>query len=131
MQHSLLFDDVASAPALDALSGTNLVPRVAFGLVRGSELNVATLWSLQLGRLISNTTALPRRLPARIPIHAWEQLQGLPSAWQHVVHLALANPGDWDSDRIAAACCTTRRTLERQMRRLGLPSPAALLRMVR
>ena len=54
-------------------------------------------------------------------------MQGLPPAWQRVVHLALANPGDWDSDRMAAECCTTRRTLERRMRRVGLPGPAALL----
>jgi hypothetical protein len=127
----LLFEDASNTSALDALSCTNLAPRLAFSEVRSAGPGASTLWSLQLGRLISNTAALPRRLHSRIPTEAWGRLQGLPPEWQRVMQVALANPAAWDGDRIANACCTTRRTLERHMRRLELPSPAALLRMAR
>ncbi len=127
----LLYEEDASAPILDAVSCTNLAPRIAFGAISAAGVAPSTLWTLQLGRLISNEGVLPRPPQARIPSHTWQQLQRLPANWQRVVRCALVKPDAWDSDRIAHECCTTRRTLERRMRRAGLPSPSALLRMAR
>lgn len=47
---------------------------------------------------------------------------------REVIKAALESPGDWTVKRMVAEAACSRRSLERHLKRVGLPSPAALLR---
>jgi len=58
-----------------------------------------------------------------------EALARLPVGFRFLLWQAIRDPGDWSVDRLAAAFGVTRRSLERQCRRWGLPSPSAMLQL--
>ncbi len=67
-------------------------------------------------------------LPSSVSRAAFGALDRLPAARRLIILHALRHPAEWSVKRLAMACGITRRTLERDFERCGLPAPGLLLR---
>lgn len=106
----------------DVLSGT-LAPRLAVAAYD----TTSDVLTLQLVRLLATGGQQPRSL-ARVLLGATRMaFYKLPPRWVWVWSQAMSAPHSWTVKRISVECGVSRRTLEREHQRCGLPTPAVML----
>lgn len=109
---------------LPELLTSSILPR--FGVVPADSLNEQTLATMMFHSWhVCSQLPSPRLL---LDDDVRDALMRLPASTRMVVTEALRHPMEWSVKQLAAACGTTRRSLERDFLRCGLQPPRALLR---